>query len=53
MTSPVIGSIKTNNKGVEVAVKFPRERPAAHPINIGTYTAILIPKTVGKFLILN
>jgi len=53
MTSPVIGSIKTNNKGVEVAVKFPRERPAAHPINIGTYTAILIPKTVGKFSILN
>jgi hypothetical protein len=49
MTSPVIGSIKTNNQGVEVAVNFPRELPAAHPINIGTYTAILIPKTVGMF----
>ncbi len=53
MTSPVIGSIKTNNKRVEVAVNFPRELPAAHPINIGTYTAVLIPKTLGKFLILN
>ena len=53
MTSPVIGSIKTNNKRVEVDVNFPRELPAAHPINIGTYTAILIPKTVGKFLIRN
>ena len=53
MTSPVIGSIKTNEKRVEVDVNFPRELPAAHPINIGTYTAVLIPKTLGKFLILN
>ena len=49
MTSPVIRSIQPKTKRVEVVVHFPRELPAAHPINIGTYTAILIPKTVGMF----
>lgn len=53
MTSPVIGSIRREKTNVEVAVNFPQELPAAHPINIGTYTAVLIPKTLGKFLILN
>ena len=53
MTSPVIGLIKTNSKRVDVGVNFPKELPAAHPINIGTYTAVLIPKTLGKFLIRN
>ena len=47
MTSPVIQSIKTNKKRVDVSVSFPRELPAAHPVNIGTYTAVLIPKIEG------
>ena len=52
MTSPVIQSIKTNKKRVDVSVSFPRELPAAHPVNIGTYTAVLIPKTEGIFSLL-
>jgi len=52
MTSAVIQSIKTNKKRVDVSVSFPRELPAAHPVNIGTYTAVLIPKTEGVFSLL-
>ena len=52
MTSAVIQSIKTNKKRVDVSVSFPRELPAAHPVNIGTYTAVLIPKIEGMISLL-
>ena len=51
MTKPVIRSIKTNENKVNIDVSFPREFPAAHPVDIGTYTAVLIPKTEGMHLI--
>lgn len=51
MTKPVIRSIKTNENKVNIDVSFPPEFPAAHPVDIGTYTAVLIPKTEGMHLI--
>ena len=51
MTKPIIRSIKTNENKVNIDVSFPREFPAAHPVDIGTYTAVLIPKTEGIHLI--
>ena len=51
MTKPVIRSVKINENKVNIDVSFPREFPAAHPVDIGTYTAVLIPKTEGMHLI--
>ena len=45
MTRPVFKKITEGEKDVMVSVEFPREFPAAHPIHIGTYTAVLIPKS--------
>ena len=45
MARPVFKGIIENKKEVVVSVEFPREFPAARPIDIGTYTAVLIPKT--------
>ena len=45
MARPVFRQIIEHQKEVVVLVEFPREFPAARPINIGTYTAALIPKT--------
>jgi|TARA_B100001964_G_C14222652_1_gene596069 hypothetical protein len=47
MVRPVFKRIIEHEKEVVVSVEFPREFPAARPIDIGTYTAILIPNT-GK-----
>ena len=45
MTRPVFKKITRGEKGIVVTVDFPRELPAAHPIHIGTYTAVLIPRS--------
>ena len=47
MTRPVFKKITKSKKEVVVSVEFPREFPAAHPIHIGTYSAVLIPRS-GK-----
>ena len=47
MVRPVFKRIIEHEKEVVVSVEVPREFPAARPIDIGTYTAILIPNT-GK-----
>ena len=46
MTRPVFKTITTGKKEIVAGVEYPREFPAARPIHIGTYTAVLIPKTV-------
>ncbi len=51
MARPIIRSVVAKENKVNVDVSFPREFPAAHPVNIGTYTAVLIPKTAGLYLI--
>jgi len=45
MTRPLFKKIIKGEKEIVAGVEFPRELPAAHPIQIGTYTAVLIPKT--------
>ena len=45
MTRPVFGKISKTKNEILVTVKFPRNQIAAHPIHIGTYSAVLIPKT--------
>jgi hypothetical protein len=47
MAKPIIRSVKVDGKKVTVDVSFPKEFPAAHPVDIGTYTAVLVPKTEG------
>jgi len=51
MAKPIIRSVKVDGKNVAVDVSFPREFPAAHPVDIGTYTAVLVPKTEGMYLV--
>ena len=51
MARPVIRSVKVDGRKVNVDVSFPREFPAAHPVDIGTYTAVLVPKTEGMHLV--
>ena len=45
MTRPLFKKIIKGEKEIVAGVEFPREFPAAHPIHIGTYTAVLIPKS--------
>ena len=45
MTRPVFKIITKGEKEILAGVEFPRELPAAHPIHIGTYTAVLIQKS--------
>ncbi len=45
MTRPVFGKITKAKNEIVVTVKFPRDQIAARPIHIGTYSAVLIPKT--------
>ena len=47
----LLENVKINENKVNIDVSFPREFPAAHPVDIGTYTAVLIPKTEGMHLI--
>jgi len=51
MARPIIRSVKADGNKVNIDVSFPREFPAAHPVDIGTYTAVLVPKTEGIHLI--
>ena len=45
MTRAVFTKITSSKLEILVTVEFPREEIAARPIHIGTYTAVLIPKT--------
>jgi hypothetical protein len=45
MTRPVFEKITKAKNEIVVTVKFPRDQIAARPIHIGTYSAVLIPKT--------
>lgn len=45
MTRPVFMKITKGKKGVVVRVEFPRATIAARPVNIGTYSAVLIPRS--------
>ena len=45
MTRAVFTKITSAKLEILVTVEFPREEIAARPIHIGTYTAVLIPKT--------
>ena len=45
MTRPKFTSVIGNSKSLDVSANFPRELPAARPIHIGTYTAVLIPQS--------
>ena len=49
MSRPIIKSVTTYQNKVHVEVEYPKEFPAARPLNIGTYTAVLIPKTKGEY----
>lgn len=51
MAKPIIRSVKVDGKNVAVDVSFSAEFPAAHPVDIGTYTAVLVPKTEGMHLV--
>ena len=51
MAKPIIRSVKVDGKKVAVDVSFSTEFPAAHPVDIGTYTAVLVPKTEGMYLV--
>ncbi len=45
MARPVFKKITSGKKEMVITVEFPRQFPAAHPIHIGTYTAVLIPRS--------
>ena len=45
MTQPKFTKVTGNSKSLDVTAEFPRELPAARPIHIGTYTAVLIPQS--------
>ena len=45
MTRPVFGKITKSKNEIAVTVKFPQDQIAARTIHIGTYSAVLIPKT--------
>ncbi len=45
MTRPVFREITKEKNEIVVTVNFPRDQIAARPIHIGTYSAVLIPKT--------
>ena len=45
MTRPVFRQITKSKNKIVVVVNFPRDQIAARPIHIGTYSAVLIPKT--------
>ena len=45
MTRPVFWILTKEKNELIVSVKFPRNQIAARPIHIGTYSAVLIPKT--------
>ena len=47
MTRPLFKKIIKGEKEIVAGVEFPREFPAAHPIHIGTYSAVLIQRS-GK-----
>jgi hypothetical protein len=45
MTRPVFRHITKSKNRIVVVVNFPRDQIAARPIHLGTYSAVLIPKT--------
>ena len=51
MVRPIIRAVIAKENKVNIDVSFPREFPAAHPVDIGTYTAVLVPKTEGMHLV--
>ena len=51
MSRPIIKSVRTDQNKVHVGVEYPKEFPAARPLNIGTYIAVLIPKTKGEYTV--
>lgn len=48
MTKPVFQAVENNDKMTTVTVAFPRNQPAARPVHIGVYSALLIPKAKPK-----
>ena len=45
MTRAVFTKITSAKQEILLTVEFPREEIAARPVHVGTYTAVLIPKT--------
>ncbi len=48
MTKPVFQAVENDDKMTTVTVAFPRNQPAARPVHIGVYSALLIPKAKPK-----
>ena len=48
MTKPVFQAVESDDKVTTVTVAFPRNQPAARPVHIGVYSALLIPKAKSK-----
>jgi len=40
--------VESDDKVTTVTVAFPRNQPAARPVHIGVYSALLIPKAKSK-----